>query len=196
MVEAGSITYRGLESRAFGSVGKVLDGIKLVFEADGEIIVERDAHLTLRYFQCVDGENERTFLSPRQVATGDIGRLDADGNLYLMGRKKELIVAPNGYKIHPEAIEQELNHCPDVEQSVIFLKPHAANLTCVVVLNQPETEGARERVKKYVAGLQSTKKAAQFVDVKFADETFTRENGMLRPNMKIDRKRITAKYGN
>jgi long-chain acyl-CoA synthetase len=78
---------------------------------------------------------------------------------------------------------------------VIFLKPNANQLSCVVALNQPETEGARARVKKYAQGLQSIRKAAQFVEVMFADEAFTKENGMLRPNLKIDRKAVAAKYG-
>lgn len=195
MVEAGSITFRPAESREYGSVGKVLPGITLSFEEDGEIIVQRDHHLTLRYFQCADGENERTFLSREKVATGDIGRLDADGNLFLLGRKRELIVAPGGYKVHPEVIEQEINNCPDVAQSVIFLKAHSTQLTAVVALAEPQTEGARDRVKKHVAGLKSTKKIAQFVNVIFADEPFTRENGGLRPNLKLDRKAIAARYG-
>ncbi len=195
MVEAGSITFRTADSREYGSVGKVLKGASLEFTPEGEIIVRRQAPMTLRYFQCAPGENERTFLGPDRVATGDIGRLDGDGNLFLLGRKKELIVTAGGYKIHPEVIEQELNDCPDIAHSVIFLKPGAAQLSCVADLNRPETEGARERVKKYVAGLQSTRKAAQFVDVIFTDEPFSKENGMLRPNLKIDRKGIAARYG-
>ena len=92
-------------------------------------------------------------------------------------------------------IENELNHCPDVAQSVVFLKPNATQLSCVVALAQPETEGARGRVKKFAQGLPSIRKAIQFVDVVFAEEPFTRENGMLRPNLKLDRKAIAAKYG-
>jgi len=196
MVEAGSITYRTADSRKYGSVGKLLDGVKLSFTPDGEIIVHRDDPLTLRYFESAPGENERTFVGPGQVATGDIGRLDEQGNLFLMGRKKELIVTSGGQKIHPEVIEQELNHCPDVAHSVVFLKPHAAHLTCIVALNDPSDQGARTRVKKFVDGLKSTKKAAQFVEVIFSDGPFTKENGLLRPNLKIDRKAIVARYGN
>jgi long-subunit acyl-CoA synthetase (AMP-forming) len=196
MVEAGSITWRPAGSREYGSVGKVLPGIRLSFQDDGEIVVHRDHHLTLRYFQCAEGENERTFIGGDAVATGDIGRLDSDGNLYLQGRKKAQIITPGGYKVHPEVIENELNRCPDVAQSVVFLKPGATQLTCIVALQQPEPEGARERARKYAAGLKSTKKIAQFIDVIFADAPFTKENGMLRPNMKLDRNAIIAKYGN
>lgn len=195
MVEAGSLTFRAAGSRDYGSVGKLLPGVRLTFAEDGEIMVHRDVPLTLRYFQSAPGENERTFVGPGQVATGDIGRMDGDGNLYLMGRKKELIITPGGYKVHPETIENEMNNCPDVALSVVFLKPGASHLTCVVALAEPETEGARARAKKHAAGLSSTKGAAQFVELVFADAPFTRENGMLRPNLKLDRKAIAAKYG-
>lgn len=195
MVEAGSLTFRPAGSRDYGSVGKLLPGIRLSFEDDGEIIVHRDVPMTLRYFQSAPGENERTFIGTGKVATGDIGRLDGDGNLYLMGRKKELIITPGGYKVHPETIENEMNNSPDVAQSVVFLKPGATHLTCVAALNQPETDGARARVKKYASGLSSAKGAAQFVEVVFADTPFTRENGMLRPNLKLDRKAVAARYG-
>jgi hypothetical protein len=77
---------------------------------------------------------------------------------------------------------------------VIFLKPDAAHLTCVVDLHDPNDDEARARVKKFVNTLQSTKKAAQFVEVIFTATPFTKENGMLRPNLKIDRKAITARY--
>ena len=150
--------------------------------------------LTLRYFQCAEGENERVFIGQGRIATGDMGRLDSDGNLYLMGRKRELLVAPNGLKLHPEAIEQELNNCPDVAHSVLYLKPDATHLTCVVDLVPPGGEDARARVSQYANSLPATKKAAPFVEVVFAEAPFSTENGMLRPNMKIDRKAIAARY--
>lgn len=194
MVEAGSLTYRPPGSKEFGSVGKLLRNVKVSFEPDGEIIVRRDNPLTLRYFQCAEGENERTFVGPDRIATGDLGRLDANGNLYLLGRKKELLVTPGGLKVHPEVIEQELNECPDVAHSVFFLRPGAAHLTCVIDLVAPGGEEARERVAKFANQLSSARKATQFVEVIFAEEPFATDNGMLRPNMKIDRKAIEARY--
>jgi long-chain acyl-CoA synthetase len=194
MVEAGSITWRPAGSREFGSVGKVLRGTTLSFEPDGEIIVNRANSMTLRYFQCAEGENERTFLAPGRVATGDMGRLDKNGNLFLLGRKKELLITPGGTKIHPEVIEQELNNCPDVTHAVLCFRPHATQLTCVVDLVPPGGEEARDRVRKFANSLPAAKKAAPFVEVIFADAPFTVENGMLRPNMKIDRKAILARY--
>ena len=56
MVEAGSITFRPAASHEYASVGRVLDGIEISFREDGEILVHRDHPLTLRYFQCSEGE--------------------------------------------------------------------------------------------------------------------------------------------
>jgi long-chain acyl-CoA synthetase len=81
-----------------------------------------------------------------------------------------------------------------VAHSVFFLRPGAAHLTCVIDLVAPGGEEARARVTKVANSLPSARKASQFVEVVFADEAFTTENGMLRPNLKIDRKAIGARY--
>jgi long-chain acyl-CoA synthetase len=194
LVETGSLTYRSPASRQLGSVGFPLRGVTLLLDDDGEIIVQREHPLTSRYFQCAEGENERTFIGVGKIATGDIGKFDADGNLYLMGRKKELIITPGGYKIHPEIIEEEINRCPDIAHSVIFLRSSANHLTCVIALNEPGGDAAKARVRKLVATLTTTRKATQFVEVVFSDTPFSKENGMLRPNLKVDRRRVAANY--
>jgi len=192
LVETGSLTYRSADCKKYGSVGKPLRGINLHFGEDGEVIVERESSLTRRYFQSAEGENERTFLGNNRIATGDIGRLDADGYLYLMGRKKELIITPGGYKIHPEIVERELADCPDIDQAAVFLKPGAAMLTCVASLHQQDEE-ARLRTRTFVKAMKSTK-AFQIGDVIFVDAPFSTDNGMLRPNLKLDRRAIAAKF--
>jgi long-subunit acyl-CoA synthetase (AMP-forming) len=63
-----------------------------------------------------------------------------------------------------------------------------------VDLVSPGGEDARARVQKFANSLPAAKKAAPFVEVIFCDAPFTLENGMLRPNMKIDRKAILARY--
>lgn len=193
LVETGSLTYRPANSTKYGSVGKPLRGIHIEFAEDGEVIINRDKTLTTRYFQSSDGENERTFISPGRIATGDIGRLDDDGYLYLLGRKRELIITPGGYKLHPEIVEAELSGCPDIAQAAVFLKPGTATLVCVASLTNPEREVARGRVRDFVRGMRSTK-AAPIAEVIFADAEFSTRNGMLRPNLKLDRRNIAARY--
>ena len=193
LMETGSLTYRPANSKKFGSVGKPVPGVKLEFTEDGEVIVRREISLTRRYFQSVEGENERTFISPGRIATGDIGKLDQDGYLYLLGRKRELIVTAGGYKIHPELVENELAGSPDIAQAAVFLKPGGVTLAAVVVLNYPENEQAQARTRDFVRSM-TTAAAAQIGNVVFAEAAFSVDNGMLRPNLKLDRRAIAAKY--
>lgn len=193
LVEAGSLTYRPPFSNKYGTVGKPLTGVKFSFAEDGEIIVHRQRFLTRKYFQCAPGENEATFLEEDRVATGDIGEMDSDGYLRLLGRKKEVIVTPGGYKVHPEVLESELNLCEDIVQSVIIQKPNVSHLTCVVVRGKDWSESAARRIGEFVEQTMAGRKF-RIGEITFAEEPFSRENGMLRPNLKIDRKRIVAKY--
>ena len=150
LMETGSLTWRPAHSKKYGSVGKPLRGVELEFTSEGEVIVKREKTLTKHYFQSAEGENERTFIGPCRIATGDIGKLDEDGYLYLLGRKKELIITAGGYKIHPESVERELAGCPDVAQAAVFLKRGAPALTCVIALSQPD-ERVRSRIREYRA---------------------------------------------
>lgn len=194
MVEAGVMAFRPPGCKEFGSVGKPLRDVHFAVEEEGELIVSRPHPLTLRYFQCADGENERTFLSRNRIATGDIGKVDETGNLFVLGRKGETIVTASGQKIHPEVIEREINKCPHVGSSVIFQRAGAPHLSCVISLSIPGGKDTEQQVRRHVSSLQSAKRISPFVEVIFADDPFSRENGMLRPNMKIDRHNIIAHW--
>ena len=160
---------------------------------DGEITIHRDKFLTRKYFQCAPGENENTFVGAGRLATGDVGEFDAEGYLTLLGRKKELIITPGGYKIHPEVLEGELNACADVVQSVVFQKQGVSHLTCVVVSGQDRPEGLAARIRKYADDMMASRKV-RIGEILFAEEPFSAQNGMLRPNLKLNRKAIAARY--
>lgn len=192
LVETGSLTFRGPRSRKFSSVGRPVRGVELSFSEEGEVVVRRHHPLSLGYFNCAKGENEKTFVRCGEVASGDIGVLDGEGYLHLRGRKNELLVASNGYKLHPEALEKQVNGCVGVAGSVFFQRPGDGHLSCIVVL---ECADHRSAVRRFVERLEAPKKVSPYVEVIFAEEPFSVENGMLRPNMKLDRKRIVATYG-
>jgi len=194
MVEAGVMTFKRSDQTDHRSVGAPVRDVDFSFGEDGEIFVHRTHPVTLRYFQCVEGENERTFVGPQTIATGDLGQMDTRGRLIIWGRKREVIAMPSGEKIHPEVIERELNSCPDVANSVVFMG-HGPHLSCIVSLNNIQDIGAMQRVRKRVSDLAAMQSAARFMNVVFAPEAFSIENGLLRPNMKIDRRKIVAKYG-
>ncbi|MGH6828822.1 MAG: AMP-binding protein [Rhizomicrobium sp.] len=192
LAETGSLTYRPAFSRNRASVGKPLKGVTIEFADDGEIAIRREAFLTRKYFQCAAGENENTFQKGR-VLTGDIGEMDGEGWLRLLGRKKELIVTPGGFKIHPEVLEGELNLSPDIVQSVIFQKMGVGHLTCVVVPGGEASESALKRIRGYADRITRDRKV-RIGEILLAEEPFSAQNGLLRPNLKLDRKAIAARY--
>jgi long-chain acyl-CoA synthetase len=97
-----------------GSVGKAIAGVEIRIAEDGEILVRGD-NVSQGYF------NE-TQPSPRPdgwLATGDIGQFDAQGNLHIRGRKKEMIVLPDGRNIFPEDLEKTLLAQSGVEDCAV-----------------------------------------------------------------------------
>jgi long-chain acyl-CoA synthetase len=59
--------------------------------------------------------------------TGDLGAVDAEGNLYFKGRSKNVIVTPAGLKIFPEDLELALRRQPEVRDCVVFGAVHGGN---------------------------------------------------------------------
>ena len=98
-----------------GSVGKPIAGVEVEIANDGEILV-RGANVTSGYFGAV-GEDE-AFIDG-WFHTGDIGALNPDGNLAIRGRKKEMIVTPDGLNVFPEDVERVLNAVPGVGESAV-----------------------------------------------------------------------------
>ncbi len=193
LIESGPLTLNVPGANRRGTVGRPLPGVEIELAEDGEIIIRRNALQAAGYFQCADGEAERTFLGPGRLATGDIGQIDQDGFLRLVGRKKEIIVTPGGEKIHPEAIEAEIDACPDVAKTVL-LAGEAGSLTVVVVPHQPQDTAARLRIERFVETVSRRHPGFDLSHLLYADEPFSRDNGLLRPNLKLDRGRIADRF--
>ena len=99
-----------------GSAGKPIGGVKVKIADDGEILVQGD-NVTSGYFNAP----EATALAFEDgwFHTGDIGELDAGGELRILGRKKEMIVTPEGLNVFPEDVEGVLNALPGVRDSAV-----------------------------------------------------------------------------
>ncbi|AYC32038.1 long-chain fatty acid--CoA ligase [Pseudomonas cavernae] len=100
-----------------GSVGRALSGTELRIADDGEVLVRGPL-----VFQGYFGQPEKTaetFSADGWLRSGDLGRIDADGYLWLTGRKKELIITAGGKNIAPSAIEARLKQQPLVEQALV-----------------------------------------------------------------------------
>lgn len=194
LIECGSVTLNVPGASRIGSVGRPLAGVQVELAPDGEIIVRREHMTAVSYFECAQGENETTFIGDNRVASGDIGRLDKDGYLYLVGRKKEIIVTAGGEKVHPEVIESEINACPDVAKSVVLKNPDAPALVAIVLAKDPRDEAARTRIEQFVYHNGGHRAGMSVEKIVFTDLIFSRENGLLRPNLKLDRKGIAEHF--
>jgi long-subunit acyl-CoA synthetase (AMP-forming) len=100
LIECGSVALNLPLAHKLGSVGRLLPRGQVELAEDGEIIVQKEHTVSVGYFECADGEADKTFIGNNRIATGDIGWLDRDGYLYLTGRKKEIIVTSGGEKVH------------------------------------------------------------------------------------------------
>ena len=97
------------ESR-YGTVGKVLPHIDLRVAADGEIVIRNPAMLG---YVGQDGRQG-------ELATGDTGGLDADGYLFISGRKKNTLITSFGRNVAPEWVESELLAQPEIGQALAY----------------------------------------------------------------------------
>ena len=120
-----------------GSVGRPLPGVEVkISDPDasgvGEVIA-RGPNVMLGYF--ADENATREALVERWLYTGDLGKLDDDGNLFLVGRSKEIIVDTNGKNVYPDELEEIYANSPHVKELSIVGLPDGIGekVACLVV---------------------------------------------------------------
>jgi long-chain acyl-CoA synthetase len=114
-----------------GSVGTAIEGVEIRIAEDGEILV-RGENVTSGYYstpnaqlstpnhsQLPTSNAEGPFDRDGWLHTGDIGERDAQGRLFIKGRKKEMIVTPDGLNVFPEDVERVLDDQPGVRESAV-----------------------------------------------------------------------------
>jgi long-chain acyl-CoA synthetase len=114
-----------------GSIGKVLAGREVKLAADGEILV-RGSGVAAGYW--TGHEPQSMGNEEGWYGTGDIGELDAQGNLYFKGRKKDVIVTPAGMNVYPGDLEAALRRQPEVKDCVVIAVPRNGNAEPCAVL--------------------------------------------------------------
>ncbi len=122
---------------ARGAVGKPLAGVEVRIAEDGEILV-RGENVTRGYFNAPD--ETRAAFQDGWFHTGDIGGFDDAGRLYIRGRKKEMIVTPEGLNVFPEDVERVLSEIPGVRDSAVvgapFGESNAERVQAVLLLDE------------------------------------------------------------
>jgi long-chain acyl-CoA synthetase len=100
-----------------GSVGRPIPGTSVKIAEDGEVLL-RGPIVMDGYWQN-QAANDEVFDSERWFKSGDLGKLDEDGFLYIVGRKKEIIVTAGGKNVAPAVLEDRLRAHPLVSQCIV-----------------------------------------------------------------------------
>ena len=115
-----------------GSVGKAIAGVEMKIAPDGEILVRGD-NVTTGYFG-VDAAAASAF-EGGWFHTGDVGEIAEGGQLFIRGRKKEMIVTPEGLNVFPDDVERVLNRQPGVRESAVVGGDKNDRVHAVLVLD-------------------------------------------------------------
>ncbi|HTZ35387.1 MAG TPA: long-chain fatty acid--CoA ligase [Stellaceae bacterium] len=190
------------------SVGPALRGVAIRIAEDGEILVAGD-NVMKGYWN--DPEATARTLRDGWLATGDVGRLDADGYLRITDRKRDFIKNSGGDMIAPAKIEGALTLTPEIAQAMVFgdQRPH------LVAILVPDPEFAAhyagaapdlatlsgdpafhkalgDAVARVNEALPAIERIRRFI---IAREPFTTANAQLTPTLKIRRHAVCAAYG-
>ncbi len=198
------------ENHRFGSVGKPFPGVEVDIADDGELLIKGP-----NIFQGYHNRADASFgaIEDGWLHTGDLGRIDEDGFVYIVGRKKDIIITAGGKNLTPANIENDLKQCRWISQAVMHgdQRPYPVVL---VTLDEEEIAGyasehnlpsdipslAREpSVQALVREAldRANTKYAQVEQVKkFAilDHDLTQETGELTPTLKVKRNVVNEKY--
>jgi len=213
MTEAAPlISANTFQGRRIGSVGIPAHNAELKMAEDGEIMV-RGPNVMSGYWK--QKKETAEVLQDGWLHTGDIGRLDEDGYLYITDRKKDLIVNSGGENIAPQRIENLLIGDSMIDQVVVYgdQKPY---LVALIVPNRdaftlwaaqqglPESDWAQLCASKVLRKMLQTRIAAElhplnaFEQVRrihLLDTPLSMDEGLLTPTMKVRRRQVFERYG-
>ncbi|MFE0170769.1 AMP-dependent synthetase/ligase [Streptomyces sp. NPDC059002] len=205
---AGVVTSNGPDAFRLGSVGRPVEGLEVRIAEDGEILV-RGATVFDGYLR-PDGGVDGACDAEGWFATGDIGRIDEDGFLWLTDRKKEMIVTSTGKNVSPALVENTLKEHPLIGQALVHgdgrsylvallvLDPEMApvwaaarGITGDLTASAAVQEEVARAVEAANARLNRTEQIKRY---RLLDEEWGPATGELTPSLKLRRRVIRAKY--
>jgi long-chain acyl-CoA synthetase len=130
-----------------GSVGRPLPGIDVKIDKPdasgiGEVIA-KGPNVMAGYFENAEATSQT--IIDGWLHTGDLGRLDEEGNLYIVGRKKEMILGPSGENVYPDELEELYGESEYVKEISVVGLPGEAGHETVAALVVPDYEAGSDR---------------------------------------------------
>jgi len=173
------------------TVGPPFIGNKIKIAEDGEILVKGE-NVMLGYWN--NKEETKKVLKHGWLYTGDIGEIDStDGYLKITDRKKDIIVSAGGDNISPAKIENQLCNSLEIEQAMVY--GNGKNYLVALIVATKEFNQQKEKISEIINKINNNLTLVEKVK-KFhlIEETFTIENDLLTPTMKVKRNKVIAKY--
>jgi long-subunit acyl-CoA synthetase (AMP-forming) len=202
MTEAtGGITMTPWKRYKPNSLGKPLPGIEIKLGDDGEILV-KGPYVMLGYY---DTENSETFTADGWLPTGDVMKMDEDGFIQIIDRKKEIYKNMKGETVAPQKIENLFRDFENIKQ--VFLVGDHRQFNTVLIFPNYEDDGSilldmdEKQKQEYFASLIVTvnKFLAPFeriLDFRIIDRPFDDQHGELTPKHTYKRKVIEQNFSN
>jgi len=179
---ASVVTLNTAQANRPGSVGRPLEHGDVQFAEDGEILVGRSAFL---------GYAGETATREGLWTTGDIGHMDADGFLYVTGRKKDMFVTSFGRNVSPEWVEGELMIQPAIRQVWVHGEARPWNTAVITTVPGATSQAVIEAIAAANRALPGYAQVHQWLP---SDEPFSLQNGELTANGRMRRGAIAARY--
>jgi len=215
-----AVTMNSPEAIRLGSVGKVLRGQEVKIDQsvveegaiDGEIVVYGPN--IMKGYHNKPEETAKVIMKDGGFRTGDRGRFDEDGFLWITGRIKEQFKLENGKYVFPSAIEEEMKLLPNIANAMIYGDGKAFNI-CLVLPDYEVTarwaadKGVSKKPEDLVNNEEFTTMMKDEIDTHlkktfggyeiprkllFLKEDFTVDNGMLTQTLKLKRRVVLSNY--
>ena len=196
MTETSTVaTGQTPEDFRFGSIGKPLPGVEMKIADDGEILLRGD-NIFQGYYKNEEASKEA--LEGGWLHTGDLGRIDEDGFVYISGRKKDIIITAGGKNITPANLENGIKQNQYVSQCVVVgdRRPYlVALVTLDPEVATEETPEIRDTIQKTIDEVNSkVGPVEQIKYFKVLPQDLSQETGELTPTMKVKRNVVHEKY--
>jgi long-chain acyl-CoA synthetase len=218
-----AVTMNNREANKPGSVGRPIDKVRVVIDKsagdgegeDGEVIVY-GPNVMQGYHNKPEATKE-VITEDGGFRTGDLGRLDEDGFLFITGRIKEQYKLENGKYVFPVSLEEEIQLSPWVENVLIYGEGRRHNVCLIVpdflkLTAWAESQGVADTAPdKLIAMPQVHAMIEESIAVQLkgkfggyeiprkivlVDEPFSVDNGMLTQTLKLKRRKVVERYGN